>query len=198
VSRSRSHHSGANIDGKNPIHAAGRSGSSVRHSKEDALSDREFELLLEGARRLDTDYYYAPDPEFVIYTLGRLGLRRGELAHLTEEWIDWRREMIQIPTHEGCTKGKGGDVCGYCQQLARQRAELNDELGVEEAKSWMWVPKTEAASRDVYFGWDARAKMYVERYFASPEYDRVEIGSNAINRRVKRAAEEAEELDPDL
>jgi len=55
------------------------------HSKEDALSEREFELLLEAASRLSaSDYYYTPDPEFTIYVLGRLGLRRGELAHLRE------------------------------------------------------------------------------------------------------------------
>jgi len=81
--------------GQNPIHAAGRSGTDVSHSKEDALDDREFELLLEGARKLGgSDYYYGPDPLFTIQVLGRLGLRRGELAHLSEEWIDWRNEMI--------------------------------------------------------------------------------------------------------
>ena len=86
--------------GENPLHAAGRSGSDVTHSKEDALDDREFELLLEGARELArSDYYYDADPVFVIQVLGRLGLRRGELAHLSEDWIDWRNEMIVIPDH---------------------------------------------------------------------------------------------------
>jgi len=70
---------------QNPLHQAGRSGDTVRHSKEDALDTREFELLLEGARQLkQSDYYYDHDPEFTIYVLGRLGLRRGELCHLDE------------------------------------------------------------------------------------------------------------------
>lgn len=183
---------------RNPIHAAGRSGSDVRHSKEDALDDREFELLLEGARELSqSDYYYNPDPEFVIYVLGRLGLRRGELVHLREEWIDWRQKMIEIPAHDDCDHGRGGQICGYCEQLARQRVEHSDgELTMDEARKWVWVPKTEASARDIYFGFDARAEMFIERYFSSSEYDRVEISGTAINRRVKKATELASELDP--
>jgi len=182
---------------QNPLHQAGRSGDTVRHSKEDALDTREFELLLEGARQLkQSDYYYDHDPEFTIYVLGRLGLRRGELCHLDESWIDWRNKMIHIPEHHGCTKGKDGVVCGYCHQLTRQRVAVADELTMDEALEWMWVPKTQAASRDIYFGFDARAEMYINRYFSSNEYNRVELSSTAVNRRVKKSAELAPELDP--
>lgn len=183
---------------QNPIHDAGRSGTDVRHSREDALNSREFELLVEGARELSrSDYYYSPDPPFVVYVLGRLGLRRGELAHLSEEWIDWRDEMITIPHHHECTKGDGGGPCGYCRQLARQRAEVADDLDIEEALDWMWVPKTEAAAREIYFGFDERLKLAIERYFSSDEYSRFEASSTAINRRAKKAAELAPELDPE-
>jgi len=185
--------------GQNPLHAAGRSGSDITHSKEDALDDREFELLLEGARELArSDYYYDADPVFVIQVLGRLGLRRGELAHLSEEWIDWRNEMIVIPDHHQCAKGSDGDVCGYCRQLARQRVEYADgDLTMDEALEWMWVPKTEAAAREIYFGFDARVKLAVERYFSNPAYERFEASGTAINRRVKKAAEHAPELKPE-
>jgi len=185
--------------GQNPVHAAGRSGSDVTHSKEDALADREFELLLDGARRLGkSDYYYDPDPLFTVQALGRLGLRRGELAHLSEEWIDWRNEMIVIPDHHDCGKGVDGDVCGYCKQLARQRVEYADgDLTMGEAVSWMWVPKTAAAAREIYFGFDARLKLAIERYFESDAYNRYEASSTAINRRVKKAAERAPELEPE-
>lgn len=182
---------------QNPIHAAGRSGKTVRHSKEDALDDREFELLLQGARELSrSDYYYESDPVFVILMLGRLGLRRGELAHLHENWIDWRNEMIQIPTHHDCHKGESGDTCGYCRQLARQRTEVSEELTMEDAIKWMWVPKTDAASRDIYFGFDARVKLAIERYFENPNYKRFEASGSSINRRVKKSAELAPELSP--
>jgi len=186
--------------GRNPIHAAGRSADSVRHSKQDALTPRESEQLLEGARELgQSQYYYGPDPTFTVYLLGRLGLRRGELVHLDESWIDWRNEMICIPEHDSCTMGEDGDVCGYCTQLAQQRVEYADDdvdLDLATAKEWMWVPKTKAASREIYFGWDPRASMYIERYFDSPEYTRYEASGSAVGRRVTKAAELGG-LDPD-
>jgi len=184
---------------QNPIHASGRSGSDVHHSKEDALDDREFELPLEGARDLaDSPYYYDHDPVFVVMVLGRLGLRRGELAHLEEHWIDWRNEMIRIPDHERCTRSQDGDdPCGYCHQIARQRVEISDDLTMSQALDWMWVPKTAAAAREIYFGFDARLKLAIERYFESSEYTRFEASGTAINRRVKKAAERAPELDPE-
>lgn len=177
--------------GRNPIHAAGRSADSVRHSKEDALTDREFERLLEGARQLgESCYYYEPDPALTIFLLGRLGMRRGEVAHLQESWIDWREKMIQIPDHHPCEKGKNRTRCGYCRQLARQRAEIaGDDLDEAEAIEWMWVPKTKAAARGIYFGWSPRAELYIERYFDSDEYERYEASGTAINRRVKKAAD---------
>jgi len=185
-------------NGRNPIHAAGRSGSEVTHSKEDALSEREFELLLEAAGTLaDSQYYYDADPEFTIYVLGRLGLRRGELAHLQESWVDWRRQMISIPTSSPCHAARDGDgVCGYCRQLARQRVEYAEDLTMDEALAWMWVPKTQAAAREIYFGFDARAEMFIERYFESGTYSQYEPSSTAINRRVKKCAEIADGLDP--
>ena len=180
---------------QNPIHAAGRSNTSVTHSKEDALTDRQFEYLLEGARELSkSDYYYNADPEFIIQVLGRLGLRRGELTHLQEDWIDWREQTITIPQHEPCHGGRGGDICGYCMQMARQRVEYSDELTMDEALEWVWVPKTAAAAREVYFGFDTRLTMAIERYFDSSEYSRCEASGTAIHRRVKKCAELADEL----
>lgn len=181
----------------NPLHKSGRSGSSVRHSKQDALSEIELEYLLEGARSLNMKYYYEHDPEFVIYSLGKLGLRRGEIAHLKESWMDYNRKMIVIPEHESCEKGNDGGICGYCNQLAKQRVEYADNLTMDEAVEWMWVPKTQAAAREIYYGFDPRLEMYIKRYFSSPEYNKVEVGANGIHRRVKRAAEQAPELTPE-
>ncbi|MFD1514455.1 hypothetical protein [Halomarina rubra] len=56
---------------------------SVANSKEDALSDRQFQLLLEGARRLDAPY--ANQARFIIFATGRLGMRAGEVAHMSEQ-----------------------------------------------------------------------------------------------------------------
>lgn len=180
----------------NIVHMSGRSGSTVQHSKENALSEREFELLLEGAAELSkSSYYYKPDPQLTILLLGRLGLRRGELSHLSEDWIDWREDMISIPHSDPCTKGEDGGICGSCISLAEQRVEYNDELTLEEALEYMWVPKTEAAAREIYFGFSTRLEMFLERYFSSDEYSRYEPSSTAVTRRVKKAADLAPELD---
>lgn len=182
----------------NPIHEHGQSGSSITHSKDRALTEREFELLLEGGRALsDSSYYYSPDPELVIYALGRLGLRRGELAHLQEDWIDWHEQQIRIPAHSPCTEGEDDTPCGSCRQSARQRVEYADELTFEEALGWMWAPKTEAGARDVYFGHDTRAALILERYFENDSYDSFGASGTAISRRVDKAAELATELSSD-
>jgi integrase len=163
----------------------------TRHSKEGALTDREFELLLEGARRLDE--YHRVGAEFVVLVGGRLGLRRGEIAHMTEEWVDWRERMIRVPKQEQCTKGRDGGVCGDCRKLAEQAAEHNPELSFEDALEQRWTPKTENAVRSVPFDWDPRAELAIERFF--DEFDEYPRSVQSVNRRVKRAAEAADEIE---
>jgi len=168
--------------------------TTVRHSKDDALDEREFELLLEGASRMDD--YYGDQALFACLVLGRLGLRRGELTHMREEWVDWRRETISVPLQQDCHGERQGDgPCGTCRQLAQQRADHCDDVGLEDALADQWRAKTPAAARDVYFGFDARARLHVERFF--DEHDEWPFAAAAINRRIKRAAEHAEGLDPD-
>lgn len=168
-----------------------------RHTKEDALSEREFELLLEGTYEMRD--YYGFQARFIILVGGRLGLRRGEIGHMRESWIDWRRNMIQIPRREPCQKGRDGGVCGYCRSLAEQRVEHaeDDEAGItmEQALAETWRPKTEAAIREVPFDHDARAQLVIERFF--DEYDAYPASCQSINRRVKKAAEHADELEPE-
>lgn len=100
----------------------GSTTSEVRHTKEDALDDLEFELLV------DASYGLKPkqdlETRFVLLVGGRLGLRRGELAHMAEEWINWRDRRIEIPAQEPCTKGRDGGICGQCRQKAKQKAEI--------------------------------------------------------------------------
>lgn len=104
----------------------------VKHSKERALDQYEFELFAEGARRID-DPLRSLEAQFVAFVAGRLGLRAGELLHMREDWIDWRQRRICIPIHEPCTKGEGDDCCGYCSQQARQKAEYS-QLTLAEAR----------------------------------------------------------------
>jgi len=173
-------------------HKRGRT-SSVRHSKDNALSEREFELLLEGAHRMRD--YYGKQAELAILVLGRLGLRRGELAHMRASWLDERNEMIHIPQRQDCHGARDGDgPCGACVQLAEQRADRSPDLDVDEALAEMWTSKTDAASREVYYGFSARARLHVERFFG--EHDAWPLSAQAINRRIKRAAEHADDLQP--
>ena len=117
---------------------SGRHDRSTTHfSKEDSLTDREFELLLEGCYRMDDDYF-ALEAKFVVLVAGRLGLRAGEIAHLREEWIDWRRRMIVIPGFERCTKGRDGGPCGTCRQSARQKVGHNHDVSLENALAQSW------------------------------------------------------------
>jgi len=167
-------------------------GASTTHCKEDALSEREFEFLIEGARAMKG--YRRIEAEFIIYVAGRLGLRRGELTHFRTDWIDNREKFIQIPGHQVCTSGEDGGRCGHCRQLIEQAAEINN-LEYDEIKGNWWRPKTEAAVRGVPFDWCPRAELAIERF--ADEYDEYEHSSTAISRRVKTAAELAPELDPD-
>jgi len=164
----------------------------VRHTKEDALDQREFQLLLEGAKQIrPQDDIQA---RFVLLVGGRLGLRRGEIAHMKESWIDWRRNMIVIPRVDECSKGRDGGICGSCMQHAEQRAEHND-ISLEEAKDLQWRSKTDAAAREVPFDFDPRVTLCIERFFDM--YDKYPYCGQSINRRVKKSAQLADEIGPE-
>ena len=104
----------------------------VQHSKEFALDAHEFERYIEGCRRID-DKIQRVEALFVGFIAGRLGLRAGEILHLSESWIDWRNRMIDIPAYDPCTRGDDGGPCGYCRAQARQTADRS-ELSLQEAR----------------------------------------------------------------
>lgn len=103
----------------------GTPGRQVTHSKELALSEREFELLLDGCRQIPCELR-SLEAQFIAFAAGRLGLRSGEIVHIRAEWVDWREQMIRIPAYQPCTKGRDGGLCGSCRQSARQRVEYAD------------------------------------------------------------------------
>lgn len=103
----------------------------TNHSREDALTDRQLELLLEGARELPEPHDF--EARAVIMIAGRLGLRGGEIAHLRADWIDEDRRMIDIPEYDPCEKGKNGGVCGYCRERAKDRVDAHN-LSHDEAR----------------------------------------------------------------
>lgn len=168
-------------------------GSTIRHCRADALSEREYEQLYEGAQQMDD--YRGLEARFIVVVAGRLGLRAGEIAHCRESWIDWRQDMIQVPSHQSCEKGRNGGHCGTCEQHIEQCVRYNDGVAYEEIVDEWWRPKTAAAVRGVPFDWAPRVQLAVERFF--DRFDRFDRSQTAINRRVTRAAEHANALDPD-
>lgn len=192
----------------------------TRHSREDAVEPKTFELLVESTYRMDE--YYGLQCRFILMMAGRLGLRSGEIAHMDEEWIDWRRSMIVIPRHYGCEKGRDGGVCGQCKQSARQKARIRSEKRYADAHADLaddavlepgggiaaeavvpeeafydsaWSSKTDNAAREIPFDSVPRAGIVVDRFF--DRWDAWPVSQTAINRRVDRMAEMTDAVDDD-
>jgi integrase len=190
----------------------------TQHSKEFALSPREFELLLEGAHQIEKERQ-REEAKFAILVTGRLGLRAGELIHMTEDWIDWRQRRIEIPRQTDCHLGKGDGPCGYCQQLAQQMVDVHndpesemsrarerfinrhldsgfqtgDQLSLDDVLQLRWFAKTDAACREVPFSHNARVELVIERFFE--DRDGWNMSKSALNRRLNKALRLADGLD---
>lgn len=130
-------------------------------TRERALTEREFERLLIGAGRID-DAKKQIEARAVVLIGGRLGLRPGEATHLDASWVDRRREIIRIPDSAPCEKGRGGGPCGYCKQAARQVVAHDSEKAVGDVLDEYWQPKTDAAARDVPYGFSTRLSVAIE------------------------------------
>jgi len=103
------------------------------HSREHALNDREFEMLLRGARQLKQPFDF--EARLVVHCTATLGMRAGEVAHLRTDWIDFDERIIEIPKHEPCDFGQSdGEICGYCRNWARDYVDSHT-LSLEDAKA---------------------------------------------------------------
>ena len=108
----------------------GRSEST--HARDDALSPRAFEQLVTASHRIDNDSIEL-ECRALLFLTGRLGLRKGEVAHLSEQWVDWNAGTITIPEHDACTDGQHAEEpCGYCRRRAKDRVDANN-ISEEEA-----------------------------------------------------------------
>lgn len=163
----------------------------VTHSKDRAIDDFQFELLLDASYGLES--MQDLETRFVLLVAGRLGLRRGEIAHMRESWVDWRQRRIDIPEYVDCDMGRGGGPCGSCKQQAKQRAEHNDGVTYEEALAERWTPKTSMACRSVPFGFSGRVEVVLERFFN--EFDRWMYTAQSINRRLDWVADRVDKVE---
>lgn len=124
----------------------GRSTSS--HARDDALSPRAFEQLVNASYGIDRDRIEI-EARALLYLTGRVGLRKGEVTHLTEEWVDWSNGTISIPAHDRCTDGQHGEeVCGYCRRRAADRVETNNLTDAEAREAIRHVLDEDTALSD--------------------------------------------------
>lgn len=148
-------------------------------TRELALTERQFEQLLIGATQLKGESRQL-EARAALLLGGRLGLRPGEVVHFDEEWVDWRREMIQIPRHRDCE-------CGYCKNQAKE----SDSDTLED----YWTPKTDAAVRDVPYGFSRRAGVAIGLLIN--EHGGYPNSYATLQRRVNNSLEAAPDLSKD-
>ena len=107
-------------------------GSARSHSREDAVSDRQFERMLTATYQMDKDWK-GLEARFALFACGRLGMRGGEVTHFHEDWLRPEKDVVEIPEYWNCEKGKrDGEVCGYCRRRALDHVRANN-LSIEDA-----------------------------------------------------------------
>lgn len=156
----------------------------ARHAHEDALSDEEFELLVDGAKTLRPPWNL--EALFVVFAGGRLGLRIGEIAHARRSWVSFEKGLIEIPSTQRCRKGQDGGICGYCRRQAKRTAETSDRA-LDDLLGSYWEPKTPAAERGVPFEFEDRIEHIVSAFFEY--YAGVPFGVGTARRRVRWSAD---------
>lgn len=155
--------------------------STTRHTLQDALSEREFERLLDGCEELSDPHRF--EARLICLLAGRLGLRRGEIAHFSTEWLDWDRELLQIPSFDACD-------CGYCRRQARSEARNSDDLSYDNALADRWHPKTAASARVIPFDMSLRVELCIEEF--DERYETFPKSTATINRRLQEAFEQSD------
>lgn len=158
-----------------------------RNAHQDALDEKEFEQLLDATSDLKEPYN--AECRLILLLGGRLGMRAGEITHLREDWINWQKEIIRIPSYDRCDLGRDGERCGYCKKAARQAVRKNDGLEYEEALADRWSPKTRQSVRSIPFGFDDRIAETLEAFFF--HRDHYPRSRCSVNRRVNRIAQAA-------
>jgi integrase len=166
----------------------------MTYTREKALTEREFEFLLMGAGEIENKLQRL-EARAVILIGGRLGLRPGAVTHLDESWVNQRRQMIHIPVHDPCTKGRNGGRCGQCRQAAKQQVDHDESKSLDQVLDEYWNPKTDAAVRDVPYGFSQRVAATLELLI--DEHGGWPHSFSTLQRRLEQALEHAPRLDED-
>lgn len=135
----------------------------TRHSHQDALSESEFQRLVDATD--DLDHPFDAECLFVLVAAGRLGMRAGEIAHIRRDWINFDDALIQVPRHDPCTFGETVGPCSYCETQAELAMEYDDGLAREDALAQRWEPKTSTSVRAIPYDFDAFVEAVVTEFF---------------------------------
>jgi hypothetical protein len=193
-----------------------------RKSAKDALELDTYFRLYQGALQIEK-YERRLIACFVILVAGRLGLRIGEVQHLREEHIHWKRGEICIPDFDPC-------ACHRCWVKALDKwgrkglQELQEDDEWEEGASWkslsasereevtdkadyctpenltqiiytdQFTPKYDRSARVIAFGWSYRLTACLMTFFE--EFDCLNWQRHSVNRLLKEAARNAHGLSP--
>lgn len=106
----------------------------------------------------------SPQPlvdKFLILIVVVLGIRIGELVHMTKDWFDFTNKMIRIPSHQPCN-------CQYCTMQMRQMMKRKD-ISSEDVQKKFWKPKNVASARTIYYGFDSELVCVVNAFFKKYE-----------------------------
>ncbi|OYR45128.1 site-specific integrase [Halorubrum sp. Ea8] len=155
-----------------------------RSALRDVLQFSQYRQMLRTAAQID-DRQESVALFFFLVTMGRLGMRIGEVIHMEESWYDPERSVISVPPHSSCD-------CGLCRHYARQYADRHD-LDFENVLESYWKVK-DGSDRDIHVP-TRRDRLIIELYFDTVPYTRVSYST--VSRRLKKLAELTDEVDPD-
>jgi len=194
-----------------------------RRSAKDALEPDTYFRLYMGALQIES-YERRLIACFVILVAGRLGLRVGELQHLREEHIHWKRGELCIPDLDPCAckrcwigaldkwgrkglkelqeDGEWDNEANWKSMSAAEKEEVTDKADYCTPKnltqivySDQFTPKYDRSARVIAFGWSYRLTACLMTFF--DEFDCLERRRDPINRLLKEAAKNADGVDPE-
>lgn len=154
-------------------------------SRDTAPTQSEFQQLLSAVEE-EMSGEMKLQSKFILLTIGRLGLRAGELTHIQTKdpkWVDLHQKTLTVPSFTHCE-------CGYCRKQAKQRVEKNDDVSFGEAMRDRWEPVHPSAERTIYFGWSDEIVKFYKTFFDI--YDGWPRSRSTVNRRIDRVIEAAD------
>lgn len=130
---------------------------SARHARDSFLTGQELSELFKACTNIDE--------KLLVCTGGQLGMRVGEIAHLSKSWIDFQDDFIRIPATMECS-------CFECKRVGNT-----------------WQPKTTAGVRAIPFKHFPTTREVLKAYFGA--YDAIGATRRTLQRRLKAIAQKA-------